>query len=223
MKNETYDGQPITEQQKYHDIDTDYIARRWDKRAKGWNHEINDEKSHLNRAGSYQKFFEIFDKILPGLPVDSHGTLVDLGSGTGAMVERYHKYFAKVYGVDISSAMLAEAQRNLSEKHIRWVCDNIFHYLENMHDSDVIISRGIILSHYGKENTQSLLHLMHQSLTDTGLVFLDMINDDAEEKPFGKASFTKDSIYALANKAGFSRINIYHEYKYPLMYMEAYK
>lgn len=218
----TYDGQPLTDETKYKNFDLKYIRNRWDNRADFWDEELKNSSSHLNRCGSYKKFLELLDVIIAKIPADKRKTLFDLGCGTGAIIQRYARFFEKSYGIDISAKMLEKAkEKNLP--NVELLQEDVFHYLNRTRGASAIVSRGILPSHYGLENTLVLVSKIFFALATEGIVFFDLINKDSEKIPYGKTAYRAEEILNICKKAGFSEINIYAEKNYPLLYIEAKK
>ncbi|GHV81302.1 hypothetical protein AGMMS49944_30930 [Spirochaetia bacterium] len=219
----TYDGQESTDQKKYLSKDIKYIKERWDNRAGRWDADLKDEKCHLNRSGSYQRFIEIlqfeFDKIEPTF---KNGCLLDLGCGTGELLVHFASQFHSAIGIDVSSKMLEHAKRKLSEKIILKEGD-IFDKKIYPSNVKVVISRGILLSHYGETLAKNLLQLIYSHLAKTGFLFLDVLQKTDGIVSYGKKMYSKQELINLFESVGFSNTTIYGESTYPILYIKAKK
>ena len=218
----TYDGQPKTDAARYLSHDWAYISNRWDNRASRWDADLSDADSHLNRDGSYMRFFTILDSIVGKCKDTPSKTFIEIGCGTGVVLERYATRFKSLYGVDISRNMLAEAKKKKIPGAL-FVCDNAIEFLSRDITADFIVSRGILMSHFGKNNSRLFLKIAFDRLKPEGCVFLDMLNSDAKKIPYGKVAYSNFEIFFMAKNVGFKVVNVHYTSGYPLLYMEAYK
>lgn len=89
------------------------------------------ERSELGYADDRFVFYEpaewrTLQRALPKRSVTDDDVFVDLGCGMGRMVLRAAEYrFAKVIGVELSSGLIAIAERNLERNRDRLRCRNI--------------------------------------------------------------------------------------------------
>ena len=219
----TYDGQPPTDSNQYLSLNMKYIEKRWDYRADRWDADLIDATSHLNRRGSYKRFLEIFDLILSDIKNLENKSFLDLGCGTGALLEFCSDRFKTSVGVDISQQMLAKAyQKHLNNVYFQ--ADDFFHYFDTKHCFDVIASRGVILSHYGLENSMVLLAKIHNSLNKDGTVFMDALSKADVTNPSCKKLFTTNELLRIFNESGFEKIKMFsYDNNYPLIYVQASK
>lgn len=221
---ETYDGQPLTDPQMYLSKNLDYIRQRWDIRATRWDEYLKDPSFHCNRKNSYERFCEILKIIIHNNPNRySKYSFVDLACGTGSVLKKCcSPYIKKQIGVDISSKMLYIAKRKLQE-NVELIQDDIFHYLDMPIHAWGIVSRGIILSHYGKKLSDELLRKVYNALIPSGFCFFDVINLDSDNRPYGKTAFSKSELQTIFCANGFKNIVVYGETNYPLLYAKAEK
>ncbi|MFH1655059.1 MAG: class I SAM-dependent methyltransferase [Candidatus Omnitrophota bacterium] len=106
------------------------------------------EYSHLNRDYMYANYPLIADEIISKLKLKKINVL-DIGTGLGSLAIEFAKRLpeSKIYGIDISDEMLAEARKNSQEANI----DNIEFKICDVHKMDfednffdLIISFGVL-------------------------------------------------------------------------------
>jgi hypothetical protein len=70
-----------------------------------------------------------------------------------------------------------------------------------------VVSRGVLLSHYGRQNAQALLQSGRSSLVQGGFVLWDFLNQTGrahyKHAPENKTYFQPDELCAMAINAGF--------------------
>jgi hypothetical protein len=73
-----------------------------------------------------------------------------------------------------------------------------------------ILSRGILLSHYGMRSGELLLRAARAALVPEGFILFDFLNSAARtaESPANKTYFSRLEIKDMAKRAGFSSISI---------------
>lgn len=218
----TFDGQPPTDKQKYEAMDLAYIKTRWNNRAYKWEQEVKDFTSHLNRGDSYNRFIEILDFVINNMDQSTRNILVELGCGTGLVLERFSSLFQQSVGIDISENML-DVARSKNIGNAIFINDNVFDYLCENDEAAMIVSRGVLLSHYGQDLAVKLLELSFNSLKRGGKIFFDMINATDDDRPKQKTAYTANEVVEIAEKIGFKNIRVYGEEGYPLLYLEAEK
>ena len=71
---------------------------------------------------------------------------------------------------------------------------------------DLIVSRGIILSHYNKKNAIHLLNSIYDRLSSEGYAILDFLNKESihKYKPCNKTYYTYHEFKLLASSIGFN-------------------
>lgn len=218
----TFDGQPPTDKQKYEAMDLSYIKARWNNRAYNWEQEVNDFSSHLNRGDSYNRFIEILGFVINNMDQSTRKILIELGCGTGLVLERFSSLFQQCVGIDISENML-DVARSKKIGNAVFINDNVFDYLCKNAEATMIVSRGVLLSHYGQDLAVKLLELSYNSLKRGGKIFFDMINATDADRPKQKTAYTANEMVEIAEKIGFKNIRVYGEVGYPLLYLEAEK
>lgn len=218
----TYDGQSPTDTNMYFSLNMQYIKERWDYRAGRWDSDLSDSSSHLNRKESYKRFLEIFDKILSDTNDLENKSFLDLGCGTGALLEFCSNRFKSSVGIDISKEMIERAhQKQL--KNVTLLMEDCFHYFDTKHCFDVIASRGVLLSHYGYDNSSILLTKIYNSLNKGGIIFIDALSKNDVTNPSSKKLFTTNELLRIFNDSGFEKVDVFSYDNYPLMYVKASK
>ncbi len=199
----------------YQSLRLDVIRRRWDTKAQRWDTDLADESCHLNEDGAYARFLETARGI-----VDQRADfccrhlLVDVGCGTGLVLASLLGYFAEGLGLDISARMLAVArQRGLPRA--RFAEGNCFELGQCVQQAGAIVSRGILLSHYGTRWAGVLLGQVHAVVGEGGFALLDFLNascrEQFAERPENKTYFTAEEMAALTMEAGFAHFHILGE------------
>ena len=218
----TYDGQSPTDKKKYLELDLSYIKERWDNRAERWDIDLLDQNSHFNRLNSYKRFLDILDSIFNSLNNFHYEYFLDLACGTGVLLEKYSSLFRNSVGVDLSDKMLAKAgEKKLINTTL--VQKDCFHFFTDEQKYNFIASRGVLISHYGIDNSLRLLSSIYNALDKDGIIFLDALNVENKDNPKEKTLYSTNQLYELFRQSGFSKIKIYEEDKYPLLYVEAQK
>ena len=203
----TYDGQPAGEKGRYANLDIDYIRQRWDARAERWASDLGDPSCHLNRDNSYRLYLDAVLASLERLSRPIPGGVVDLGCGTGEMLCAVRDRFPWSTGIDISPRMLDLARDHLGPGS-SFIKGNVFEADCIPHGCSAIISRGVLLSHYGAENGLRLLRILRGSILDAGILFLDALNKDDPDLPPNKTGYGLVELSEMAVRSGFSRAEL---------------
>jgi len=188
------------------------ISERWDKKAKLWDNQLENKDSHLNKNGEYDNFIYISKKIasLPNYNID---TFLEIGCGTGLVSRALSPYFKKGIGIDISSNMISEARKkNISNMNFHK--KSFFNLDKNIDGSfDLIVSRGILVSHYGIEYLNEILEVIFNVTKNHGYVIFDFLNKKAiledVHLPQNKEYYLHTTIVEYALKIGFTNVEIY--------------
>jgi ubiquinone/menaquinone biosynthesis C-methylase UbiE len=213
----TYDGQKRSDASRYKSIDVDYIKERWDKRAERWDSDIEDPYCHLNRNNSYGVFLDIANSYIESMMPITYGGLVDIGCGTGLVLERFLHHFPWSIGIDISPKMLSIAKTRLNDRADLWELD-VFKSPLFPAECLVVLSRGVLLSHYGKQNGLALLEKVRRNTNKGGFAMFDAINIADITRPLNKVGYDKDSLINLFITAGFTEVDVHGDINYPLLY-----
>jgi predicted TPR repeat methyltransferase len=185
----------------------DVIAARWNAKAKDWDQSLNDSNCHLNEDEAYGRFIDQLEAILRMKRsfCASRG-VIDAGCATGLVLGKAISSFAWGVGVDISPKMIEVAQSK-QIGHAKFFVGDCFKLSSICPKAGAILSRGVLLSHYGKEQGRELLGSARACLEDQGFILWDFLNAAArrayQHAPENKAYFESDEICAMATGAGF--------------------
>ncbi len=188
------------------------IARRWDRRAGTWDTEVREFACHLNEDRAYDRFLEEARRRILRKPAfcRTHG-VIDLGCGTGLVLEQVLPFFAWGLGIDLSPRMVRAATRKGIER-ARFLTGDAFSLPTLSPKAGAVLSRGILLSHYGSKNACALLRAARIALVDRGFLIFDFLNEAArlssEHAPGNKTYYTAAEMRAIGRKAGFAKIDI---------------
>ncbi len=165
----------------YASRDIDAIARRWDSKAAQWDSGLESESCHLNQGNAYEIFVELGRQfVLERQKLCSTGSLVDLGCGTGSVLAQFSNYFERSIGIDVSREMLNVA----TSKNIRnaeWRLDDVFEGTWSRMKHAAVLSRGILLSHYGNDLACKLIVQTVKALASGGFALFDFLSEEAPE------------------------------------------
>ncbi len=191
------------------------IAARWDARAAQWDAELANPECHLNEDDAYQRFLEFARQAVSARRLHCRQSgLIDVGCGTGIVLEKLSSHFAWSIGLDISGEMLRAA----AEKKIpgaRFTKGDCFCLPELCPPAGAVVSRGVLLSHYGAGDAGTLLRAARHTLLPGGFVLFDFLNAAArgrhEHEALGKTHFTGEEVLELARAALFRTAEILAE------------
>jgi SAM-dependent methyltransferase len=194
----------------------DVIRQRWDQKAERWDTDLADDRCHLHDDDAYRRFLETASAIVTDRAEWCRGRLlVDLACGTGLVLAHFIDRFAQALGLDISQRMLEMARkRQLPRAQFR--AGNCFELSGIVSDAGAVLSRGILLSHYGEKWAPVLFRQIHAVLAPGGgFALLDFLNAAARHlyasNPENKTYFHAEPLAALASQAGFRRSTILGE------------
>jgi SAM-dependent methyltransferase len=188
------------------------IAARWDAKAADWDRNLQDPSCHLNEDDAYDSFLL---KLAPVLQrrekfCAGHG-VIDAGCGTGLVLARIISSFAWGIGVDISPQMIRAAEAK-QIPNARFVIGDCFDLSASCPRAGAILSRGVLLSHYGREHATALLRSANSVLAPGGFIFWDFLNKAGVGKyqhtPENKTFFDSSGLCDLAIQAGFQSATI---------------
>jgi SAM-dependent methyltransferase len=202
-------GQDPSRPEDYREMDLTVVRPRWDAKARRWDADLADEHCHLNEDGAYDRFLTTGEAIVAErAEFCRRHLLVDLGCGTAAVLARFIGQFAEGLGIDISGQMLAVA----GDKHLPRCSlqeGNGFELGRFVQPgaAGAVMSRGILLSHFGPQWAGLLCRQIHQALAPGGFALLDFLNADARQSfasnPDNKAYYSPPELEAIARQAGF--------------------
>lgn len=187
------------------------IAARWDARAGSWDQALEDPACHLNEDNAYRRFIRVVERLIAQRRsfCGAHG-LIDLGCGTGLVLAKVIGRFAWGIGVDISPEMIRVARAKSLAKATFLVGDG-FKLPELCPKAGAVLSRGVLLSHYGRESGQAILEAARSVLLPEGFLVFDFLNASARARPGhapeNKTWFTGGEVLAMARRAGFSNVS----------------
>jgi predicted TPR repeat methyltransferase len=188
------------------------IAARWDARADSWDRSLQQPACHLNEDEAYSRFLDEVHAVLKKRrQFCATQGVIDVGCGTGLVLADVVSRFAWGIGVDISKKMIQVA-RGKRIPHARFLVGDAFRLSRNCPAAAAILSRGVLLSHYGRKQGLELLKIINASLAPRGFLILDFLNLAARDLhrhvPDGKTYFQADEVCAMARQAGFSSVKI---------------
>ena len=190
----------------------DAIAARWDGRADSWDHALEGADCHLNEDGAYRRFIEVVQRRIERHKEFCAGQgVIDVGCGTGMVLSQVIAAFAWGTGIDISPEMVRVAKaKNLAK--CSFLVGDCFALPNLCPKAGMIVSRGVLLSHYGREHGVALLRAARSALAPGGFVIFDFLNAAARTRyqhvPENKTWFTGEAVKTTASKAGFSAFSI---------------
>jgi SAM-dependent methyltransferase len=197
-------------QTDYESLRLDLVRSRWDAKAGRWDRDLADPSCHLHEDDAYRRFLQIVSPIVvKRAAFCRRRLLVDLGCGTGLVLAHCIESFAQGLGIDLSPRMV-EAARQKQLPRARFEVGNAFDLSRSVSRAGAIVSRGVLLSHYGRRWTPALLREVHRSLApDCGFAVLDFLNAAARHRypsnPDNKTFFSAGEVQSLALQAGFRR------------------
>jgi SAM-dependent methyltransferase len=209
-------GLGLSRPEDYDALRLEVIRNRWDQKADRWDADLADEHFHLNEDDAYHRFLDAADSVVAErAEFCRRQCLVDLACGTGLVLAHFLDRFAGGVGVDISPKMLALAARRRLP-HTQLVEASCFELAKHVAGAGAVLSRGILLSHYGPRWMPLLLEQVCQSLSsEGGFAILDFLNAATRCQyachPENKTYFHPQQIEAAARRAGFRRVRILGE------------
>jgi predicted TPR repeat methyltransferase len=184
------------------------IGHRWDKKATNWEQHLELDGHHLNQDNAYNQFISISSNIaIQRFHKLENSKLLDIGCGTGLVAAALSIFFSVTTGIDISTNMLIQA-RSKHINNVEFYNKSLFEIKPEWNVFNMIVSRGILLSHYGLGYLKEILLLLHSCLKINGCVVFDFLNKNVtgkyEHLPKNKAYFSGSSIEKYALNIGFS-------------------
>jgi SAM-dependent methyltransferase len=202
-------------QEAYRARDLGVIAARWDARAAAWDEEVQRPECHLNDDDAYARFLRTSQAEIGRRPEFCRASgVIDAGCGTGLVLAAVISAFSWGIGVDISSEMIRIATGK-SIPNAKFLVRDCFQLGSLCPRAGAILSRGILLSHYGSEQGVSLLKSIHAALLPGGFVVFDFLNEAARGRyahsPENKTYFTRRKARALVLQTGFGSVTFQGE------------
>lgn len=187
----------------YSDRDIEAIRSRWDARAASWDECVADPAAPYNEGGDYERFLRFAREVIARRKRPAAFAL-DLGCGTGLVTAAIAPHSRRIVGVDLSPKMIAVA-REKSIVRARFIEGDVFSLPFANNTTDLVVSRGVLLSHYGPAHAGVLLAEIRRILAPEGSAVLDYFNAEATEVvapiPRDKAAYTGAEMLALADCA----------------------
>lgn len=204
------DSRPLYENRRL-----DKVANRWSAKAADWDRNLKDPQCHLNEDGAYERFLATLGEVVAERQFfcRSHG-VVDAGCATGLVLASIVSRFAWGIGVDISPEMIALA-REKNIPNTRFLIGDCFELSKLLPRAGAVVSRGVLLSHYGRLHAKEFLADTRQALISEGFLFCDFLNQAARAKyrhaPANKTYFSAAEVCDLAREAGFATARVIGE------------
>lgn len=186
-----------------HYFKTNRIIENWDQEAQEWDLNIQKPEHYVNIENGYARFLDFLNEQLPHAQLPQLRAL-DSGCGTGAIARVLQKKGYEVTALDISPKMLEFAQKNSVEAH--YVRANSLDIPYPDLYFDAVCSRGVLISHVGKEYVELFIQEHARILKHDGLFLFDFITNfkpDEVSNRRTKASMNYSNITNLLLKAGF--------------------
>jgi SAM-dependent methyltransferase len=201
-------GMDPSRTEDYDELQIEVIRQRWGQKAERWDTDLAKQDCHLNEDGAYDRFLTEAEAVIAErAKFCRRSALVDLGCGTGQILAHFIDRFASGVGVDISPEMLAVAARRQLPR-TRLVTGNCFDLASEVLGGGAVLSRGILLSHYGPRRAPLLLEQIRRCLIPEGFALIDFLNASARHlypsNPTNKAYFEGREIRQMARDAGFT-------------------
>ena len=188
------------------------IAARWDARAGDWDRALGIPDCCLNEDDAYRRFNREVQRLIARRRqfCAAHG-VIDAGCGTGLVLAGVVSAFAWGMGLDISPQMI-EAARAKGLANTTFQVGDCFQLPALCPRAGAVLSRGVLLSHYGREQGQKLLNAARAALVPGGFLVCDFLNEAARARqrhaPENKIWFHGKEILAMARLAQFGTVTI---------------
>jgi SAM-dependent methyltransferase len=188
------------------------IAARWDARADSWDRALDDPDCHLNDDDAYRRFIREARRLIARRrPFCALHGVIDAGCGTGLVLAEVISSFAWGIGIDISPRMIRVARARRLGK-AKFIVGDCFQLPSLCPKAGAIFSRGVLLSHYGREQGGDILNAARAALAPGGFLVIDFLNEAARTRqrhaPEDKNWFTGEEIQSMARRAGFAAARV---------------
>lgn len=191
------------------------IAERWNAKAAAWDRDLQDPACHLNEDDAYATFLDALAQEVGRRQefCREHG-LIDVGCATGLVLASIVSKFAWGLGIDISPEMVRLAQAK-AIPNARFVIGDCFRLSAHGRGAGAVVSRGVLLSHYGRQNATSLLESFRSSLAPGGFVLCDFLSLTARNRfayiATQKTHYTDSEVCQLALAARFQTARVLND------------
>jgi SAM-dependent methyltransferase len=193
------------------------IAARWDAKAATWDRELASPSCHLNEDEGYARFLrQALRAVKQRQDFCARHGVIDAGCGTGLVLAEVVSRFVWGIGVDISPKMIRVAEAK-QLKQCRFVVGDCFQLPSLCPKAGAVLSRGVLLSHYGRHHGEALLQAVRDGLMPGGFLVFDFLNAAARSisthAPQNKTYFEGQEACAMARHAGFGSALVLGESK----------
>ena len=183
---------------------TSDIIENWDKEAPEWDKNIQKPDYYVNIENGYSRFLDFMRKEVPDPRRSDDSIALDSGCGTGSIADILRDKGYRVFGVDISPEMLRFAHK--SPASVQYVLANSLDLPYTDGRFDVVCTRGVLLSHVGKQYVDLFIQEHKRVLKGGGIFVFDFITHfDKSETRYrrNKASLSYTRMAKLLGKYGF--------------------
>ncbi|HEX9804523.1 MAG TPA: class I SAM-dependent methyltransferase [Candidatus Dojkabacteria bacterium] len=189
------------------------LKKRWNERASSWDNDLKDSKHYSNFEHSYErtdlftiKFLKRFFSNIKAL------NALDLGCGTGESTTKLLPFAQNVFGVDISEKMIENAD---SKKYpVQFSCQNAMSLNFNNEMFDLVISRGIMISHVPIGGQEDIVKEVSRITHSGSVIIFDFLHDIETKKKYTKYSSPKAHYYQESVLKLLESVNIRGKYYY---------
>jgi uncharacterized protein (TIGR00730 family) len=175
---------------------------RWNSRAEEWDNAIQSPDHYANFEDGYLRFLEFEREALDCVNDAKDG--IDLGCGTGEAASVMADKVERVYLLDLADKMLEVALRKLPSATS--LCASATEVPLPDRSLDVIVSRGIVVSHLPLDTTDRFFDEIRRLIRPGGVAIFDFLSNQ-ESAQFNnvdpKASFTKAKMAKILESRGF--------------------
>ena len=173
------------------------IQERWNIRAEDWDKYIIDPDCHVHLDEGYNRFLLFAEERLEFHFGSTKPTILDLGCGTGLVGEHLATRANMILCTDISPVMISKAKQKEIPNSAFIIADAFGLPFPNS-SFDMLVSRGVMLSHYGLPHLQDLLREIARVIRPDGIAILDYLHTGGMPfypyKTDGKTYFDKGEI-----------------------------
>jgi SAM-dependent methyltransferase len=144
--------------------------------AIAWEYErvVNEPRALGNQA--------LFSNV-PNM-LKSRRSMLDLGCGTGQMIDRFGALFDSATGVDHSPAMLQVARAKPAGKKAQYLQNDVMHYIHNCEEQFDLISMVGFLHHLKAADAVQVIKDARRCLSANGLLLIaEPMDFDALDEP----------------------------------------
>jgi SAM-dependent methyltransferase len=184
---------------------TEHVIENWDKEAALWDKNVKNPHHYVNFENGYSRFIDLLSKSINSEGSRKCKNALDSGCGTGIIAEHLNRKGYQVYAIDISPEMLHHA--HTTSKKIKYIRGNSLDLPFADESFTLICSRGVLISHVGKQYAELFLEEHKRVLKKGGLFMFDYIthfHSSETKKRKNKASFNFLRIKDILDEQGFA-------------------